>query len=79
MQLAAGALRGWVAAAGLALLTVLAVFNFSLLTGASGIVKALLLIPVPLVAVAGHLVARRIRRTDPERFARLTEVDVERD
>ncbi|MFE7191695.1 APC family permease [Kitasatospora sp. NPDC057595] len=66
------------AAAGLALLTVLAVFNFSLLTGASGLVNALLLLPLPLVALAGFLVARRIRRTDPERFARLTEVDVER-
>ncbi|MFD0564113.1 hypothetical protein ACFQ2M_20405 [Kitasatospora saccharophila] len=67
------------AAAGLAVLAVLALFNFDLLTGRTGLVNWLLLVPLPVVAAAGWQVARRIRRTDPERFARLTEVDVERD
>ncbi|RAJ42268.1 amino acid/polyamine/organocation transporter (APC superfamily) [Kitasatospora sp. SolWspMP-SS2h] len=66
------------AAGGLAVLSMLALFNFDLLTGRTGLVNWLLLVPLPAVAAAGWLVARRIRRTDPERFARLTEVDVER-
>ncbi|MCX4843944.1 hypothetical protein [Streptomyces sp. NBC_00893] len=37
------------------------------------------LVPLPVVLVAGLVVALRIRRADPGRYARLTEVDVERD
>ncbi|MGW5232954.1 APC family permease [Streptomyces nodosus] len=64
---------------GLSVLTVLAALRFDLLTGASGTVNVALLVPLPVVFCAGLLVARRIRRTDPERYARLTTVDVERD
>ncbi|GAA4993862.1 APC family permease [Yinghuangia aomiensis] len=64
---------------GLVVLSVLAVLHFDLLTGKTGTVNTVLLVPLPVVAVAGVLVALRIRRRDPARYARLTEVDVERD
>ncbi|MFB7449505.1 hypothetical protein [Streptomyces sp. NPDC056194] len=53
--------------------------HFDLLTGRTGAVNTALLVPLPVVLVAGLLVARHIRRTDPERYASLTTVDVERD
>ncbi|WTW99530.1 APC family permease [Streptomycetaceae bacterium NBC_01309] len=68
-----------VSCAGLALLTVLAVVHFDLLTGKTGVVNAVLLVPLPVIAVAGAAVALRIRRREPGRYARLTEIDVERD
>lgn len=60
--------------AGLALGTVvvLIVDNFSILTGAGGLVNVLLLLPVPLAMAAGVAVALRIRARDPERYAALT-------
>lgn len=64
--------------AGLALLTVLAVFHFDLLTGETGLVNVVLLAPLPLVLVAGLYVALRIRRGDPQRYASLTTTDVEK-
>ncbi|MER5734766.1 MULTISPECIES: APC family permease [unclassified Streptomyces] len=67
-----------VSCAGLALLTVLAVVHFDLLTGRTGAVNTALLVPLPLVLAAGLAVALRIRRADPERYASLTTVDVER-
>ncbi|MET9346522.1 APC family permease [Streptomyces termitum] len=67
-----------VSCAGLALLTVLAVVHFDLLTGRTGAVNTALLVPLPLVLAAGAAVALRIRRADPERYASLTTVDVER-
>ncbi|MEU4106830.1 hypothetical protein AB0F16_40900, partial [Streptomyces tanashiensis] len=66
-----------ISCAGLALLTVPAVVHFDLLTGRTGAVNTALLVPLPVVLAAGLLVARRIRRTDPERYASLTTVDVE--
>ncbi|WP_406101956.1 APC family permease [Streptomyces sp. NBC_01003] len=68
-----------IAFAGLALLTVLAVLHFDLLTGASDTVNAVLLAPLPVVLLAGMYIALRIRRRDPQRYARLTNIDVERD
>ncbi|MFH8734393.1 MULTISPECIES: APC family permease [unclassified Streptomyces] len=68
-----------IAFAGLALLTVLAVLHFGLLTGASGTVNAVLLAPLPIVLAAGICIALRIRSSDPQRYARLTNIDVERD
>ncbi|AZK98035.1 MULTISPECIES: APC family permease [Streptomyces] len=68
-----------VAFAGLAVLAVLAVVHFDLLTGRTGAVNTALLVPLPVVLAIGIAVAVRIRRLDPARFARLTEVDVERD
>ncbi|MCX5104572.1 APC family permease [Streptomyces sp. NBC_00264] len=68
-----------IAFVGLALLSVLATLHFDLLTGRTGAVNAALLVPLPVVLVAGFVVALRIRRADPGRYARLTEVDVERD
>lgn len=68
-----------IAFAGLALLTVLAVLHFDLLTGASGTVNAVLLAPLPVVLAAGICIALRIRSRDPQRYARLTNIDVERD
>ncbi|GAA2423311.1 APC family permease [Streptomyces pulveraceus] len=68
-----------IAFVGLAVLSVLATLHFDLLTGRTGAVNAALLVPLPVVLVAGIVVALRIRRTDPGRYARLTEVDVERD
>ncbi|WP_326709111.1 MULTISPECIES: APC family permease [unclassified Streptomyces] len=68
-----------IAFAGLALLTVLAVLHFDLLTGASGTVNAVLLAPLPVVLAAGIYIALRIRSRDPQRYARLTNIDVERD
>ncbi|MFF1912969.1 APC family permease [Streptomyces sp. NPDC058239] len=65
--------------AGLALLTVLAVFHFDLLTGETGLVNVVLLAPLPLVLVTGLYVALRIRRDDPRRYASLTTTDVEKD
>ncbi|MFI6982597.1 APC family permease [Embleya sp. NPDC050154] len=67
------------AGAGLVLLTVLAVAHFDLLTGAADGVNAALLVPLPIVFCAGLLMARHIRRADPERYALLTTTDVERD
>jgi len=67
------------ACAGLLLLTALAVIHFDLLTGASDGVNAALLVPLPVVFCLGLLMARHIRRTDPERYALLTTTDVERD
>ncbi|MEU8483429.1 APC family permease [Streptomyces sp. NPDC048641] len=68
-----------IAFAGLALLTVLAVLHFDLLTGASDTVNAVLLAPLPVVLLAGMGIALRIRNKDPQRYARLTNIDVERD
>ncbi|MFE0426891.1 APC family permease [Streptomyces sp. NPDC058953] len=68
-----------IAFAGLAALAVLAVVHFDLLTGRTGGVNIALLIPLPVVLAAGFAVALRIRRREPEWYARLTEVDVERD
>ncbi|MFB6625978.1 APC family permease [Streptomyces sp. NPDC056374] len=68
-----------VSCAGLAVLTVLAVVHFDLLTGRTGAVNTALLVPLPVVLAAGLLVALRIRRADPERYASLTTVDVECD
>ncbi|MFI1866061.1 APC family permease [Streptomyces jumonjinensis] len=68
-----------IAFAGLAVLTLLALWHFDLLTGRTGAVNAALLVPLPVALAAGLAVAARIRRTDPGRYARLTEVDVERD
>ncbi|MFD3563689.1 APC family permease [Streptomyces sp. NPDC058686] len=68
-----------IAFAGLALLTVLAVLHFDLLTGASDTVNAVLLAPLPVVLLAGMCIALRIRNKDPQRYARLTNIDVERD
>lgn len=65
--------------AGLAVLTVLAVVHFDLLTGRTGVVNAVLLVPLPAVLLTGFAVAWRIRRRDPDRYAALTTVDVERD
>ncbi|QMU69311.1 hypothetical protein [Streptacidiphilus sp. P02-A3a] len=56
-----------------------AALRFDPLTGASTGVNLGLLLPLPVVFGAGLLVARHIRRTDPGRYARLTEIDVERD
>jgi amino acid transporter len=68
-----------VSCAGLAVLTVLAVIHFDLLTGRTGLTNTVLLLPLPLVLAAGLAVAMRIRRRDPDRYASLTSVDVERD
>ncbi|MFI9776053.1 hypothetical protein ACIHCV_15230 [Streptomyces sp. NPDC051956] len=68
-----------IAFAGLALLTVLAVLHFDLLTGASDTVNAVLLAPLPVVLLAGLYIALRIRSRDPQRYAQLTDIDVERD
>ncbi|MGW1430528.1 APC family permease [Streptomyces sp. NPDC002431] len=67
-----------IAFVGLSVLSVLAILHFDLLTGRTGAVNAALLVPLPVVVIAGVVVALRIRRTDPERYGRLTEVDVER-
>ncbi len=56
---------------GLALVLVLAVRNFHVLTGASGLISAALLLLVPVAGVAGYLLARRLARTHPLRFANL--------
>ncbi|MFJ6217169.1 APC family permease [Streptomyces sp. NPDC092296] len=64
---------------GITVLTVLAALRFDLLTGASGAVNLGLVIPLPVVFCIGLVVARHIRRTDPQRYARLTTVHVERD
>ncbi|WP_245766966.1 APC family permease [Streptomyces colonosanans] len=64
---------------GLCVLTVLAALRFDLLTGASSAVNIGLLVPLPVVFCIGLIVARYIRRTDPQRYAQLTTVDVERD
>ncbi|WP_406157371.1 APC family permease [Streptomyces sp. NBC_01005] len=64
-----------IAFVGLALLSVLATLHFDLLTGRTGAVD----VALPVALVAGFVVALRIRRADPGRYARLTEVDVERD
>lgn len=59
--------------AGLALLTILllAIANFSVLTGASeGLAWALTAL-LPLAGILGAVVATRLRRTEPERYARL--------
>jgi amino acid transporter len=61
----------------LAVIIVLVVANFELITGATGTVNALLILPVPLVFAVGVLLALRIRRRDPARYTRLTTVDVE--
>ncbi|MFJ3696023.1 APC family permease [Streptomyces sp. NPDC090052] len=68
-----------IAFAGLTLLAVLAVLHFDLLTGAPDAVNVALLAPLPVALLAGVCVALSIRRRDPERYAQLTNVDVERD
>ena len=64
---------------GLGAFSVYAALRFGLLTGASDAVDTGLLLPLPVVFVIGLLVARRIRRADPERYEQLTNTDVERD
>ncbi|AXI76257.1 APC family permease [Peterkaempfera bronchialis] len=64
---------------GISVLTVLAAIRFDLLTGASGAINLGLVAPIPVVFCLGLAVARHIRRTDPQRYAQLTTVDVERD
>ncbi|GAA3472157.1 APC family permease [Nonomuraea roseola] len=56
----------------LAVIIVLVVTNFELITGATGTVNALLILPVPVVFALGALLALRIRRHDPARYAQLT-------
>ncbi|MFI6063033.1 APC family permease [Streptomyces sp. NPDC051286] len=67
-----------VACAGLCVLIVLVCRNLDLLTGASNAVNAALLAPLPVLFAVGVVVALRIRRTDPEAYARLTTVDAEK-
>ncbi|MFI6603992.1 hypothetical protein ACIBHX_47835 [Nonomuraea sp. NPDC050536] len=55
----------------------LVVKNFDLLTAASATVNTLLVLPVPIVFAIGAVLAVRIRRRDPGRYAQLTTVDVE--
>ncbi|MCW5660330.1 MAG: APC family permease [Burkholderiaceae bacterium] len=58
-------------AAGLALVLVLAVTNFHVLTGASHALSVGLLLLVPVGAIVGWRAARRLRATEPARYARL--------
>ncbi|MET7661658.1 hypothetical protein ABZT45_12725 [Streptomyces sp. NPDC005356] len=41
--------------------------------------NAVLLAPLPVVLAAGIYIALRIRSRDPQRYARLTNIDVERE
>ncbi|WP_327425311.1 hypothetical protein OG612_03865 [Streptomyces sp. NBC_01527] len=61
------------------MLAVVAVVQFDLLAGRTGVVNAVLLVPLPAVLLTGFAVAWWIRRRDPLRYAALTTVDVERD
>ncbi len=63
----------------LAVLILLVLVNFDLLTAASTGVNLLLLIPLPLVFACGAWRAAWIRAHDPVRYAGLTITDVERD
>ena len=56
---------------GLLLVLALAVRNFHVLTGASGLISVALVALVPLAAGAGYLLARRLGRSQPSRFANL--------
>ncbi|MFD1930815.1 hypothetical protein ACFSKW_04905 [Nonomuraea mangrovi] len=56
----------------LAVIIVLVVANFELITGATGTVNALLILPVPLVFALSALLPLRIRRRDPSRYVVLT-------
>ena len=58
-------------AAGLAIVLVLAVANFHVLTGASRSLSAGLLLLVPAGALIGWQAARRLRANEPARYARL--------
>ncbi|MEU4998682.1 APC family permease [Streptomyces sp. NPDC021622] len=66
-----------VACAGLAVLIVLVCANLDLLTGASGGVNVALIAPLPVLFVAGAVLALRIRGRDPRAYERLTTVDAE--
>ncbi|MEV0115264.1 APC family permease [Streptomyces sp. NPDC050844] len=66
-----------VACAGLAVLIVLVCANLDLLTGASGGVNVALIAPLPVLFVAGAVLALRIGRRDPRAYERLTTVDAE--
>ncbi|MGW7516216.1 APC family permease [Streptomyces sp. NPDC054796] len=63
------------ACAGLVVLIVLVCANLDLLTGASTGVNTALLVPLPLLFVAGVAVALRVRRRGPEAYRRLTTHD----
>ena len=56
---------------GLLLVLSLAVRNFHVLTGASGLISVALVALVPLAAASGYLLARRLGRSQPARFANL--------
>jgi amino acid transporter len=60
-----------VSAAGLAVVLVLAVANFHVLTGASQALSFGLLLLVPAGGVAGWQTARRLRKNEPGRYVRL--------
>jgi amino acid transporter len=58
-------------AAGLLVVLALAVANFDVLTGASRVLSASLLLLVPAGAAGGWIAARRLRTKEPARYARL--------
>lgn len=68
-----------VAALGLAALVTMAVLEIELLTAAAPLVNALLLIPIPALLIVGVVYARYVRKVDPARYDRFTEIDPEAD
>lgn len=60
-----------VSAAGLAMVMILAVANFHVLTGASQALSIGILLLVPAGGLAGWQAARRLRQREPARYARL--------
>ncbi|MCZ4302483.1 APC family permease [Microbacterium oxydans] len=67
------------AAAGLLTFVVLSVVQLDLLTAATPLVNALLVIPLPLALVLGITIAIIMKRRDPAQYARLNSIDAERE
>ncbi|MGR7001045.1 APC family permease [Yinghuangia aomiensis] len=68
-----------VAAVGLGYMIYKVVDGFDMLTASGDSTNAALIVPIPVVFAIGVVVALGIRARQPERYARLTTVDVERD
>lgn len=64
-----------IAAIGLAVLITMAVVEIELLTAADPLVNLLLLIPIPLLMAVGAIYAVYVRRVDPARYERFTEIN----
>lgn len=65
-------------ALGLTVAVVLVVANFDLLTAAGPGINLALMLSLPVVFAVGIGLALRLRRVDPERYAKLTTFDLER-